>query len=91
MLNSLFGRYILLNISLIGFVNAVAVYCILGVRDGMPQSHESAYTVFRFPPAITNTITARPMQSIEINIAAGAREEKVWLYGEKTVLTYVSV
>src|SRR5512143_313557 len=34
-----------------GLVNAVAVYCILGVSPGMPQSQESAYTVFLLPPA----------------------------------------
>ena len=78
MLNSLFGRYILLNISLIGFVNAVAVYCILEVREGIPQSHESPYAVFPFAAdAMIKTATAMDMQTIVMSIDAGDREEQV--------------
>ena len=74
------GLYILLNIILIGFVNAVAVYCILGVRDGIPQSQESPYVILLFPPTIRiKTTAAKNMASIATSIAKGDKPEEISL------------
>src|SRR5574340_904799 len=47
-----------------GLVNAAAVYCMCDESSGIPQSHESAMTVFRLPPTIlVNRIAAIAISS----------------------------